>query len=67
MVPQLGGTHTCRNFSKIQEWTFERWAAWTNKRAHVENGRIIDYAGYGDGSGDDPVIPPDFHHTRDEM
>lgn len=36
--------HVCRNFEKISEWAYGRHVK-VGQRAHVEDGRIVDYTG----------------------
>ena len=58
MMPRLDITHTCRNFSKIQEWAWARFVNTTNKKTRVdEDGRIVDYAGLGSNPGEHFQIP----------
>jgi len=43
--PDIGSFHVCRNFSKIQEWTFPRYVDVENRQSRVlPDGRIADYS-----------------------
>lgn len=45
--PDIRSAHVCRNFTKIRDWAFDRFVPMTSKRAHVEDGVIVDYSDVG--------------------
>lgn len=69
----FGTVHQCRNFDKIREWAKERAVKLEGYQKHVEDGKIVDYA--GDGSEPEPMehghssgfVPKGWHHTKEEM
>lgn len=65
----LEPVHTCRNFTKIKEWAMERRMELTNDRAHVENGKIVDYTEIGPDldAPESLDLPKVWKHRLDEM
>ncbi|KAK0732542.1 tat pathway signal sequence [Apiosordaria backusii] len=56
MEPELGTMHVCRNFSRIRAWAFDRFLNLEDRRKHVENGRIVNYAGWGPNPENAPGV-----------
>lgn len=47
IFPRLATTHTCRNFTKIQEWSKEHWAGeWDFKLNKEKAQQIIEASGF---------------------
>ncbi|KAI0862664.1 hypothetical protein F4860DRAFT_512633 [Xylaria cubensis] len=69
MEPELGTMHMCRDFSKVQEWTWSRTLGYSNKRLRVENGTVVDYSGWGENPEDKfaDFVPDGWNHTVDEL
>ena len=44
MQAMLEGIHTCRNFSRIREWAWDRALKLPSIRRNVENGVIVDHS-----------------------
>jgi len=59
----------CRNFTKIREWALERHIDVGNKRAHVENGQVVDYSSTAPDLYKlaDEMIPHDWNKTIEDM
>ncbi|PWI72921.1 hypothetical protein PCL_09936 [Purpureocillium lilacinum] len=69
LKPRLDSVHMCRNFTKIREWALERHIDVGNKRAHVENGQVVDYSSTAPDLYKlaDEMIPHDWNKTIEDM
>ncbi|KAF3769721.1 hypothetical protein M406DRAFT_348851 [Cryphonectria parasitica EP155] len=62
--------HTCRNFDVISSWAYDRTVN-VPIRAHLENGRVVDYTGkpYGREYNETWLLeePEGWAYTKDDM
>ncbi|KAK0652623.1 tat pathway signal sequence [Cercophora newfieldiana] len=67
--PMLNDMHMCRNFDKIREWAFDRYVSLDNRRAHVENGVLVDYSSWGPDPDSllEGVVPKGWNYTVDDL
>jgi hypothetical protein len=72
LQPMLEGIHTCRNFSKIRDWTWERALNISTLALHVEDGRVVDYSKSSPSieiGHDDPFVgaPPSWSYRVGDL
>lgn len=54
IIPRLSTTHTCRNFTRIQDWARENSAGkWNYNLSDEQAEEVIRLAGFDQGPGED--------------
>lgn len=68
----IEGVHTCRNFSRIQQWSWDRALDMPDIDRHVEDGHTVTFFKAPDSEGPSPddaswSAPEGWNYTVDDL